>query len=118
LVAVDRGDYRLGKVLDAVEDLLGHAREVPGCHRAERLHHGDVGAGDERLVAGAGDDDDLDPGIGCQGAEGLIQLPERRLIEGVEDLGTVNGDGGDVVCDLYEQVGEVHRGFSLLAQSL
>ena len=57
-VAVDRGDDRLAQVLDEIEHVLAGERVLAA--RDRRLHRQlvDVGAGDERLLARAGEDDD------------------------------------------------------------
>jgi len=62
----------------------------------------DVGAGGEGAVAGAGEEDDADGGVGGELGEGALEVVEHFGVEGVEDLGAVEGDGGDVVCGFEE----------------
>ena len=72
--AVDHGDDRLAQLLDPDHELLAVPGEIPGLDRAQVVHLGDVGAGDERLGAGAGQHDH--PHRGRLGGllEGLVQF--------------------------------------------
>ena len=72
----------------------------------------DVGAGDERLVSRAGQ---------YHGAHGVVvlqlqncaaQLVERLRIQGIEDLGPVDGERGDAAVAIEQQVLESHGGQS------
>ena len=58
--AVDRRDHRLAEVFDEIEDLLSEPAGLLGLERRDLRELADVGAGDERLVAGAGQDDAAD----------------------------------------------------------
>ena len=57
----------------------------------------DVGAGDERLLARAGQDDDANFGVILDGRECLLQLLHGRHVQRVQNLGPVDGDVSDVV---------------------
>ena len=57
--AVDRGDGRLGRCLEAAEDFLAALRERLRRDGAVSLELGDVGAGDER-ASGSGENDAAD----------------------------------------------------------
>ena len=64
--AVHGGDPRLGRRLDRAHHGLAELRPAPRLLGREVLHRGDVGAGHERLVAAAGEDDDTDAVVGGQ----------------------------------------------------
>ena len=55
-----RGDRRLAEVLDEIEDLLAANRVLAAARRALLRQLVDVGAGNERLLPGAGDHDHAD----------------------------------------------------------
>ena len=55
--AVDRGDRRLGHRLEQLRDLVAEPPHAFACLDVHRAHRLDVGAGDERAVAGAGEHD-------------------------------------------------------------
>ena len=67
----------------------------------------EVAAGAEQS-AGAGEDDDAGVAVGGGGFEGLAEFAEERSVEGVEALGAVEGDGGDLVFEFVED-GLEHR---------
>ena len=59
-----------------------------------------VDAAAERLLAGAGEDGDPDVVVQAHVQPRLPQLQLHGEVEGVHDLGPVQGDPGDVVVDL------------------
>ena len=70
----------------------------------------DVGTGDERLFARAGDDDCADCVVGLEIERDAPQLVERVAIEGVENLRPVDGDDGDGAVAVQQKVVKDHRG--------
>jgi hypothetical protein len=62
---------------------------------AHRAHLGDVGAGDERLVARPGEHDGAHAPLPMQRVERLDQAVQDVAVEGVELVGAVDRDGGD-----------------------
>ncbi len=67
----------------------------------------DVAAGAEHL-AGAGDEDGADVGIDVAAEGGVRELGGELGGHGVGGVGAVEGDGGDVVADVEEQVRILH----------
>ena len=97
--AVDHGDHRLGEGRHDVED----ARAAHGVALVERRaagELGDVGAGDERLLARAGDDDDADRVVVLDLGERGEQLVAHLLVQGVQLVGAVDGEDGDAALAL------------------
>ncbi len=84
-VAVDRGDHRLAEVLDQVEDVLPGQRVFAAGRRGQHGELVDVGAGDERLVAGSGHDDRPHAIVLLEFEHGAAQLVERLGVEGVQN---------------------------------
>src|SRR2546426_8185 len=68
-----------------------------------------IAAGRERLVPGAGEDDYADRAVGPRGAERADQLVDRERAEGIAHLGPVDGDPGDAIARLVEDVLVRHR---------
>ncbi len=60
-----------------------------------------VAAGAERLVAGAGEDDDADIEVFAGVDEGVDHLGDGLGAEGVAHVGPVDGDAGDAVGRLF-----------------
>ena len=73
-----------------------------------------VAAGRERLVSGAGQHDDPHLRVAPGGAEGADQLVHGLGAEGVAHFGAVDGDPGDAVAGVVEDV-VVGHGVSWLA---
>ena len=90
--AVDRGDDRLGRVLDLGE----HVVEAGRLRRLAEF--GDVGAGDEG-AAGAGQDDALDRGIGDRGLDAFQNTAAHCGTQRI-DRRTVDRDDPDFVMTL------------------
>ena len=55
----------------------------------------DVGTGGESSITGAGEDEDAEGGVGGEGGEDEFEFVEHLGVEGVEDLGAMEGEGGD-----------------------
>ncbi len=102
--AVDGHDDRLGELLDppgervpAPDELaqrpLGPAGDAGGQGR-------DVGARAERPLPGAGQDHGADGVVGVDAVEFGEQRVDRRVVEGVELLLPVDGEGDDVLVPL------------------
>src|SRR6202030_3069432 len=77
--AIDGGDYRLADVLDEIEDFLSETAGLLGFERGHMGELADVGAGDERLVAGSRQNDAAYRSIVARILEGRSHiLPGRR----------------------------------------
>ena len=61
-----------------------------------------VGPGDECFVPRSRYDDDPDRRIIPRLGEGSLKLPDGGTIEGVVDLRTIDGDGGDAILRLIQ----------------
>ena len=108
--AVDGGDDRLAGTLevglDESEDLVatlgvGTARDGVGFGQGA-----DVGPGGEGAIACAGEQDDANGGVSGEGGEEVLEFVEHLGVEGVEDLGAIEGDGGDGAVEGAVQGGE------------
>ena len=64
----------------------------------------EVEAGAER-TAGSGEDDDLAVVVGGNGVEGIVQLADEGEVDGVEALGAVEAESGDMVGDRFDEDG-------------
>ena len=104
--AIDGRDHRLAEILDEIEHLLSEAAGLFGLERADMRELADVGAGDERLVAGAGQDDAAHRGVVPRILEGGPQILPGRRIQGVEHLGPIDGHIGDRALFLVEDIRE------------
>ena len=105
--AVDAGDDRLAQVLDGIDDGLPAVGVLLGRDRRLLRQLADVGAGDESLLARSGEDDHAHLGVVFGGGEGLAQLVHGGHAQGVEHLGPVDGDIGDVVFRFEMEILEV-----------
>ncbi len=86
------------------EDALGAAGELlAGVGVGGGCEFGDVGAGGEGLAAGAAEQDGANGRVVGEGGEDGVELTQHVGVEGVEDLGAVEGDGGDGSVDVDEQ---------------
>jgi hypothetical protein len=93
-VAVDGGDDRLAEALDEVaHPVPGLGEGARGLRRQPR-ELADVGPGDERAVAGAGQHDGPDLVVGPEIGERRGQGGDRLRVQGVEHLRPVDGDRG------------------------
>jgi len=87
---------------------MTEAGEFAGGQGIEALHGGDVGAGDKGLLPRAGKDHHLDGRVALDAGEAALQFLEGRFVEGVEGLGTIDGDNGDALACFKQQVAEFH----------
>jgi hypothetical protein len=95
---VDGRDRRFREGLDDVEGPL-HLRREPGV-QVVVTQLGDVRAGDEGLVARAGEGDEPDVVALAQVGQHVAELGQHLPAQGVADLGTVDRDDGEPVVDL------------------
>src|SRR5581483_2794668 len=93
--AVDRGDRRLRHRLEQPSGLLSERSPGARLVHPQRLHVLDVGAGDERPLARAGEDDDAGCLVAGELDEPVAKLDERGTVERVQRLRPVDGDDGD-----------------------
>ena len=113
-VAVDRRDHRLAEILDEIEDVLPGERMLAAGRRRLDGELVDVGPGDERLVAGAGQDDDANGFVAASRSRmARPQLVERGRVERVENLRPVDRDDGDGAVALDQKVVKGHGGHEL-----
>ena len=80
--AVDGRDHRLAEIFDEIEDLLAEAARPFRLDRGDVRELADVGAGDERFVAGAGQDHAAHCGVVSRVLEGGPQILPGRLDSG------------------------------------
>ena len=104
--AIDGRDHRLAEILDEIEHLLPEAAGLLCLERRDMRELADVGAGDERLVAGAGQDDAAHRSIVSRILEGGPQILPGRRIQGVEHLGPIDRHIGDRALFLVQDVRE------------
>ena len=102
--APDRRHHRLAELLDAVEHALAADRPLPALHGTLPGQLADVGPGHERLLARSGQDHAPHRGVTAEGGERGVQLFHRAVVEGVELVGPVHGDGGHPVPTLDDDV--------------
>src|SRR5688572_18083227 len=109
-VPVDRRNDGLAEVFDQVEHVLATQRVFLPLRRGLHGELVDVGAGHERLVARAGNDDRANARIVFQQERRAAQLVDGGEIEGVEHLRAVDGDDGNRAIPGEQEVVKVHRG--------
>ena len=104
---VDRGDDGLGTGLESAEYILPCtcARFAEYGRLARQL--GDVGAGDE-CASGAGEYHAANCIVDADLIDGVTQFGDRRVIQGVEFVGAVDGESRDAICDFKRQEFEGH----------
>ena len=88
--AVDGGDDGDGQGLDLAEDIVALLAKGGALGLGQGAHLADVGTGHEAALTGAGDDQAAD-GVHVQGVDGGVQLLQHGAVQGVEGLGTVDG---------------------------
>ncbi len=93
--AIDGRDHRLAQVLDEIEDLLSVRAGLFRLDGGDPGELADVGSGDERLVASSGQDDAADLRVFPRVLERCSQVLPRPLTQGIQHLGSVDGDIGD-----------------------
>jgi hypothetical protein len=64
----------------------------------------DVGSSGEGLLACAGEDDGTDGRVTSGSEEDALEVIEKGTVEGVQDLGAIEGDGRDGVAVFVEQI--------------
>ena len=99
-VAVDSAYDGLGAVLNGVGGRL--AEIVEAVDRALRFEAGQVGAGNEGLVAGSGEDDGFHFLGGVGPLEELAQFDPGNGVDGVQLLGTVRREDGNAVISDFQ----------------
>jgi hypothetical protein len=104
--AVDCGDHGLAEILDEIEDLLPEPAGLLRLEGRDVRELADVGAGDERLVAGARQDDAAHGNVVARRLEGCPQILPRRRVQRVEHLGPIDGHIRDVAFFLVEDIRE------------
>jgi hypothetical protein len=105
--ALHARDHRFAEPLDRAHQSLSRARESLCLRRCVAVHRADVGAGDEGLVARAGQHHHAYRVVLRGLAEGDGQLVERVAVERVELVGPVDGDRAHraAVADLEIAIG-------------
>ena len=103
--AVDGGDAGLGHTLQ----LPGEDPSAPGSLPHLRqdiagLELLDVGASDEGLLAGTGEDEHPGRVVGLELSDGVQGLVDGGVAEGVADLGAVEGEDGQAILPLVADV--------------
>ena len=106
-VALDARDHRLGHVADERLHLL-HRQADHAAAVVVALVRRLVAAGAERLIARARQHDRADPLVPTGAGECVDQLLAGPAAEGVHHLGAVDGDGGDAVGHLEQDVFVLH----------
>jgi hypothetical protein len=108
-VPLESGDDQLGRLLQAVQRLVGVQAEVVLEVRVGRLQHVDVGAGAEELVAFALQNDHVhvlvEPGL----ENAVVELTHHLVRIGIGRR-VVEGDVGDPFSDLVVNQGALGRG--------
>ena len=108
--AIDARDHRLVAIADRALHFLDRQSDDTAAAVAAVLR-ALVAAGAERLVAGAGENDDADALVVVRVLEGNNQFLAGVGGEGVVGLGPVDGDGGNAIGLGVEQVREIQIGF-------
>src|SRR5258706_4665520 len=93
--AIDRRDHRLAEIFDEVQHTLPEPAGLLRIVCVDMREFTDVGAGDEGLVARAGEDHAVHRRVGLCILEGGPQIGPGRRIERVEHLGAIDRHVGD-----------------------
>ena len=102
------------QTLERAEDLVHEALVSKGVLRAGEVPElGDIGAGGEGLLTGAGNDENLDPFVRLDPSAQVDEALIHREGQGVSCLWPVEDDAGDAGIVGFEQdlVGGAHAGF-------
>lgn len=87
-------DHRLSEALDGIEDALPAFGKDPTRIGVLPVELGDIGASREGLFAAARDHHGMDGGVGLQVGEDGLEGLEHVGVQGIELVGTVEGDDG------------------------
>ena len=93
--AIDRRDHRLAEIFNQIEHALTEAAGFLRLIGIDMCEFTDVSAGDEGLVARAGEDHAVHRRVGLCILEGSPQIGPGRRIERVEHLGPIDRHVGD-----------------------
>jgi len=85
--AIDCCNHRLAEIFDQIEHTLPEAAGLLRTVGVDMRKFADVGAGDESLVARAGEDDAVHGSVGLCVLECGLQIGPGRCVERVEHLG-------------------------------
>jgi hypothetical protein len=88
--SIDRRNDRFAEPLDEIEHALARSRTLPRTFGCVARNLGYIGAGDKGLVSCAGHDDAADRFILLKVEKGLPDFVERRRVERVQPLRTLN----------------------------
>src|SRR4029077_21189778 len=92
-------DHRLREALDELEYLLPALRRLLAADRRLGRELVDVGAGDEGLLAAAGDDHRAHGIVVARRLKRAVDLRQRLRVQRVEDFRAVNGEAKNAVRD-------------------
>jgi hypothetical protein len=101
--AIDESDDGFAAGLDEVKDGLSTEGFLFPCGAVQGDEFVDVGSGGEGFVSCSGDKDDANGRVVGEGVEGGFEFVEDLRVQSVEDLWSVESDGGDVAGDLAEK---------------
>src|SRR4029077_216275 len=107
--AVDSGDDRLPQVLNQIKDILPAMRIFLPGNRVLFRQFTYIGAGNECLLTGTGEDDDTNCGVVLDVMKRSPQFFHGGHVERIEDLRAVDGDVSDGVFLFEKYVFEVHK---------
>ena len=106
--AIDGRDDRLAEVLHRVEHPLPKPSVIPSARWREPGELVDVGAGHERLRAGACQDNRANAGVCAELGKGPGQFVEGLDVEGVQDRRPVDGQARDGAVAFQQEVVKGH----------
>ena len=108
--AVDAGDHRDLQGLELKAGLVGRGGEGPGRQGVKFQKDLDVRPGDEG-PAGPGEQQHPDLGVPAHPVQGVLKLRQHLVVQGVELVRAVEGDGGDSGL-VVKQNGLIRHGLS------
>ena len=92
---VDRGDHRLGQILQLEEHISSADAEFLSVTGGKALHFPDVGPR-HKGAARTGEDDHIDLILSLHSFQNGVQIREDLTVEGIERIGPVDGDDSNV----------------------
>src|SRR6266478_2181981 len=107
---VDGRDHRLSQVFDEVENVLAESARPRCLESRERRKLGDVGARDERLVAGAREDRATDGDVVAYILERRAQILPCRRVQRIERFRAIDRHVRDAVTLFVQNVLELQSG--------